>query len=368
MLKSIPKSNITKRKFQVYKLWNVDDSVYPTSLASTASLSEVSQSLYQSVKSKYYNNLDGNIFTTFGSYKNLADIVKERNISDTVYVIDIDRNKFGEQIKKKSVRLTTASGDTLVDDGFGNIVDPVPTYNFTEFDAENAILTIEQGGNEYELDVISFDLENGAIILLDDGNAETYYVISIDFETGVIKFTYQLDFEDIGIITLTYGNVFYSEGIIVFNSGSTETLDTYRLEYRSTQTIYETEVLVSVKAGEFNYSQNPSAVDVTLSGSYYFETTPITNVSPAKNVKIKEVLDIEQRRFYSGSIDSTKIGTWDDYYNSSSIDPTGSYLAPYITTIGLYDDNGDMVAIAKLPQPIKNLPDYDLNFLIRFDT
>lgn len=44
------------------------------------------------------------------------------------------------------------------------------------------------------------------------------------------------------------------------------------------------------------------------------------------------------------------------------------YLAPYITTIGLYDDDGDMVAIAKLPNPIKNLPDYDLNFLIRFDT
>ena len=33
-----------------------------------------------------------------------------------------------------------------------------------------------------------------------------------------------------------------------------------------------------------------------------------------------------------------------------------------------YDDDGDMVAIAKLPHPIKNLPDYDLNFLIRFDT
>jgi hypothetical protein len=34
----------------------------------------------------------------------------------------------------------------------------------------------------------------------------------------------------------------------------------------------------------------------------------------------------------------------------------------------IYDDNGDVVAIAKLPHPIKNLPDYDLNFLIRFDT
>jgi hypothetical protein len=125
---------------------------------------------------------------------------------------------------------------------------------------------------------------------------------------------------------------------------------------------------VSVKAGEFNYSQNPSAVEVMLSGSYDFETTPIFNTSPAKTVKIKEVLDINQRRWFSGSINPSVSGSWDDYYNSSSIDPTGSYLAPFITTIGLYDDNGDMVAIAKLPHPLKNLPDYDLNFLIRFDT
>jgi hypothetical protein len=27
-----------------------------------------------------------------------------------------------------------------------------------------------------------------------------------------------------------------------------------------------------------------------------------------------------------------------------------------------------MIAVAKLPQPIKNLPDYDLNFIVRLDT
>jgi hypothetical protein len=27
-----------------------------------------------------------------------------------------------------------------------------------------------------------------------------------------------------------------------------------------------------------------------------------------------------------------------------------------------------MVAVAKLPQPIKSLPDYPLNFIVRFDT
>jgi hypothetical protein len=362
MLKSIPKSSITKRKFQVYKLWSTSESEYPAQFVSG------SDPLYRSVRAKYYNNLDGNVINLFGPTKNPAEVSKERQLAEYIYVIDIDRNKLGERIKSKSVKLTTHQGDDLIDDGFGRLVNPIPTYNFTSLDLEEGILTIEQDTIEYEIDVQFINLETKQAVLLFDGDADTYYLISIDFELGVIKFEAELDFEGLGLSVSSFGNVFYSDGIIVFNSGSDSTIETYQLQYRSTQTIYETEVLVSVKAGEFNYSQNPSAVDVTLSGSYYFETTPITNVSPAKNVKIKEVLDIEQRRFYSGSIDSTKVGTWNDYYNSSSVDPTGSYLAPYITTIGLYDDNGDMVAVAKLPQPIKNLPDYDLNFLIRFDT
>jgi hypothetical protein len=327
-----------------------------------------SDALYRSVRAKYYNNLDGNVINLFGPTKNPAEVSKERQLAEYIYVIDIDRNKLGERIKSKSVKLTTHQGDDLIDDGFGRLVNPIPTYNFTSLDLESGSLVIEQNSTEYVIDVQSINLETKQAVLLFDGDADTYYLISIDFELGVIKFEAELDFEGLGLSVSSFGNVFYSDGIIVFNSGSESTIETYQLQYRSTQTIYETEVLVSVKAGEFNYSQNPSAVEVTLSGSYYFETTPITNVSPAKNVKIKEVLDIDQRRFYSGSIDSTKVGTWNDYYNSSSVDPTGSYLAPYITTIGLYDDNGDMVAVAKLPQPIKNLPDYDLNFLIRFDT
>jgi len=43
-------------------------------------------------------------------------------------------------------------------------------------------------------------------------------------------------------------------------------------------------------------------------------------------------------------------------------------LTTYVSTIGIYDKDGDMVAVAKLPQPFKNLPDYDLNFIVRFDT
>ena len=47
---------------------------------------------------------------------------------------------------------------------------------------------------------------------------------------------------------------------------------------------------------------------------------------------------------YGGSI-GTSSGSWDDYHNSSSIDPTGSYLTTYISTIGIYDKDGDMVVV-----------------------
>lgn len=55
-----------------------------------------------------------------------------------------------------------------------------------------------------------------------------------------------------------------------------------------------------------------------------------------------------------------------DYERLSKNDSTGSYLAPYVTSIGLYQ-NGDLVSVAKLGSPIKLLPDYPYNFVIKLD-
>jgi len=46
---------------------------------------------------------------------------------------------------------------------------------------------------------------------------------------------------------------------------------------------------------------------------------------------------------------------------------SGSDFSPYITTIGLYNDAGQLLAIGKLAQPIKKRSDVDMNFLIRVD-
>jgi hypothetical protein len=55
-----------------------------------------------------------------------------------------------------------------------------------------------------------------------------------------------------------------------------------------------------------------------------------------------------------------------NYDYSSSIDKTGSYLAPYITTVGLYNGT-DLVGVAKLAHPIKNSGEFPLNILIKWD-
>jgi len=56
-----------------------------------------------------------------------------------------------------------------------------------------------------------------------------------------------------------------------------------------------------------------------------------------------------------------------DFNYSSSIDSTGSYLAPYITQVGLYA-NADLVAVAKLAQPIKNTGEIPINIIVKWDT
>lgn len=55
-----------------------------------------------------------------------------------------------------------------------------------------------------------------------------------------------------------------------------------------------------------------------------------------------------------------------NYKEKAKLDPTGSFLAPYVTSIGLYNGT-ELVAIAKLGSPIKITPDFPYNFIVRMD-
>lgn len=117
------------------------------------------------------------------------------------------------------------------------------------------------------------------------------------------------------------GNVFYRSGQIVITSPLPKyhhaLQNEFDIEYKSSRTIYENEVLIKVPAGECNVSMNP-----TLR---------------------KPKSELIQNQF------------------------TGSAWKPYITTIGLYNDAAQLIAVAKLGRAIQKRDDIDMNFIVRWD-
>ena len=181
------------------------------------------------------------------------------------------------------------------------------------------------------------------------------------------------------LVKFKVGNIFYTQGLLVITRTVNDLLlGSWDVTYKSTKTIYEHEYLLIVNDDEFNISQNPSAivevgkVDEFITGSdgKIYKTTTTSGVKYIRKLSTLETgntLDFRYTGSYSGSNPATYAG-FEHYDLSGSVDSTGSFLAPYITTIGLYDDNCDLVAVAKLPQPIKSEPEMPVNFIIRFDT
>ena len=100
-------------------------------------------------------------------------------------------------------------------------------------------------------------------------------------------------------------------------------------------------MFVTAPKGRLNHSNNPSYIEHTEfyaaeSGSQgYFENAQI----PIKNV-----------------------------VSSSFADPTGSFeKTTYISKIGIYDDNQNLIAIAKMATPIKKTAERDFTFKIKLD-
>ena len=57
------------------------------------------------------------------------------------------------------------------------------------------------------------------------------------------------------------------------------------------------------------------------------------------------------------------------YISGSVLDfATGSSFHPYATSLGLYSDNNELLAIAKFGKPIMISPNTDMTFVVKYDT
>ena len=423
MLKNIAKSNVQQRSFKVYKKFYASEADYPvmkiydktsalhsgsgafdaSSFERTVSGSIIDSyhkhPMYKSIRQKYF--IENDLVKMFGPISNLYDFSNERRLEETIYVIDIDQIRYGEGIKPSSISLTSpqvASGSEVTDDGKGVLRAKTTEYQWTRMDMNQFQNDFSRGVDIVFVDndtqpitiraqqPYGIDFNNPLVKLTWEGDTDDRTIQRMDaftdtFQTGSqgqITIAEGLNFLGSGLENVQVGNVFYADGLIVFTTLAEQEEDVtdYDLEFRSTKTIHELEVLCQAGDCEFNYSQNPSAITTTLSGSYNFTESEIREGSRlfrnARTRSIREVTTIDRLNEFHGSVTSSvtnefATGSWDDYYNYTLTDPTGSYLTTFVSTIGLYDDNNNLVAVAKLPKPIKKYPDMAVNFIVRMD-
>jgi hypothetical protein len=104
----------------------------------------------------------------------------------------------------------------------------------------------------------------------------------------------------------------HTDFILAFVTGSNVTCS-----FSSSYELFETQYKCTIGADEFNYSLNPSLISGSEGQMYDFAT--------------------------------------------------GSYFAPYVTTVGLYDGAYNLLAVGKLAKPLPTSRTTDTTILVNFD-
>lgn len=130
----------------------------------------------------------------------------------------------------------------------------------------------------------------------------------------------EMSYHTLGVNNTVVGTAMYTHGMMILGSVPSRYMDIKQVTIRGTHTIWEKEVSCTIGAGEFNRSNNPTLQEYNSATNQY-----------------------EFRSFTTGS------------------------FKPYVTTVGLYDDRGNMVAVAKLSTPLQLPSNVDTTIIVRYD-
>lgn len=132
----------------------------------------------------------------------------------------------------------------------------------------------------------------------------------------------------VGIITYQHGLAIITSASLLTNFTSSVNVT---CSFQSAITIYETQYRCTLRENEFNFSQNPSLI----SGSGF--TNPLNTTC-----------SIDQRGIVYNFV-------------------TGSCFDPYVTSVGLYNENQELLAVAKLAQPLPTSRTTDMTIVVNLD-
>ena len=142
------------------------------------------------------------------------------------------------------------------------------------------------------------------------------------------------------------GNIFYDYGIITIDDvGSYKTGTSYQsmgnsinINFDSVTTIHTLEYNCTLEPNEYNQTTNKTILQNTASVKYIYDER------------------YEQ---------SSSVVNWPQTEIASQF--RRSDFTPYVTNIGLYNDDDELIMVARLPQPIQKLSQHPLTFKVQMD-
>ena len=272
----------------------------------TGSYTVYQKAVYDSIKQLYYSNYSSSRYNASGSYENYLASTLNWSIGDALdqpINTGIDRYFPFTNSYDSSV----IGVMTIPNKMYGSYVVP-STFRI-----------------DYKVSV-SGDLKSGSVE--DDGQGnliahpQNEHVGNIIYEHGIATITNNIQ---VGAVTpAEYGTGKYG-GIDIYGSSAGSGVliiptiisnNNITCSFQSAVTIYESQIKCTISPSEFTTTLNPTIFQGT--GSVYSFVT-------------------------------------------------GSYFAPYITTVGLYNDNQELLAVAKLAQPIQSSTTTDTTILVNID-
>ena len=115
-----------------------------------------------------------------------------------------------------------------------------------------------------------------------------------------------------------------------------------KIKLKNNHVVYENFIKCTIKDYEFNLSYNPSLLSGSQAALFPYSSSVGGNV------------------FFNP--------TGSEYFGILKPFTTGSEFSPYTSEIGLYNDAGDLLAVAKLASPMPLSPNTDMTFLVKYDT
>lgn len=288
---------------------NLTGSFNPNTDPTTGIIStQYSRLVYRSVKQLYYSNY---LSSSYGDNNQTASLIPGRDREGDRYVGPVNSTRYDNSLQTTLTyprHFVTESYNAAlsIEPGVVGVIS-IPSRLFGEY--------IQPGSFRYETDSGSLR-DDGEGNILDEGN---YNIGNIFYPQGIIvlitgsvSLKNGAGYASASYATSSYGFAVPTSSILNLVSSSNVTCS-----FSSSLTIYETQFKCTIRENEFNLSLNPTLTYNNSGSAYDFVTS--------------------------------------------------SYFAPYITTIGLYNEKQELLATAKLAQPLMSSPTTDTNIILNLD-